>query len=223
MKSKKSVLLILLAFLIIAVSVKPTLAYLTDVDIRVNTFYVPVTASNAAGDTTAVSGAPTERAENAEIAVTLNLVHMTAAGDMTLKQGEDFTVILTSDEGYELPEVISVRIGSVLYEIYTDSQEHRTLAKGESDLHVMPTFEPATATLTIPAELIDETAQSVVISGTAVEIAAGASEETGANTTGKNSNPGLSSDEEEATNDNTDETSHADTEKPTDGGEVAES
>ena len=217
MKSKKSVLLILLAFLIIAVSVKPTLAYLTDVDIRVNTFYVPVTASNAAGDTTAVSGAPTERAENAEIAVTLNLV------DMTLKQGEDFTVILTSDEGYELPEVISVRIGSVLYEIYTDSQEHRTLAKGESDLHVMPTFEPATATLTIPAELIDETAQSVVISGTAVEIAAGASEETGANTTGKNSNPGLSSDEEEATNDNTDETSHADTEKPTDGGEVAES
>lgn len=115
-------------------------------------------------------------AEEATITVAMNLTNMTAQGDTTLQVGEDYTIVLVPDEGYQLPEIIRVEIDGTLYEVYTDGLEHRELPEGESELPPMPTFDPATGTLTIPAILLGETTQNVTITISAVEIAANETE-----------------------------------------------
>lgn len=111
-------------------------------------------------------------AEEATITVAMNLTNMTAQGDTTLQVGEDYTIVLVPDDGYQLPEIIRVEIDCTLYEVYTDGLEHRELPEGETELPPMPTFDPATGTLTIPAILLGETTQNVTITVSAVEIVA---------------------------------------------------
>jgi len=141
---------------------------------------VSVSASTVAVDisiTTGEEDAPevtdpkaADESETHEIAVTLNLVNMTAQGNSTLQAGADYKVILTPDEGYELPEIIRVEIDGVLYEVYTDGLEHRTLGAGETELPPMPTFDPATGMLTIPAVLLGEATERVTITVSAVKV-----------------------------------------------------
>ncbi len=100
---------------------------------------------------------------------------------------KDYELVLTPNEGYELPEVVTVKIGEEIYEVYTDGLEHREIPvdeegnpdpkylneDGEPDLSLlppMPTFDPATNTLTIPAVLLTEEIQTVKITAAAVEI-----------------------------------------------------
>lgn len=109
-------------------------------------------------------------AEEATITVAMNLTNMTAQGDTTLQVGEDYSIVLVPDEGYQLPEIIRVEIDGTLYEVYTDGLDHRELAEGETELSLMPTFDPSTGTLTIPAILLGETTQNVTITISAVEI-----------------------------------------------------
>ena len=109
-------------------------------------------------------------AEEAIITVAMNLTNMTAQGDTTLQVGEDYTIVLVPDDGYQLPEIIRVEIDGTLYEVYTDGLDHRTLGAGGTELPPMPTFDPATGTLTIPAILLGESTQNVTITISAVEI-----------------------------------------------------
>lgn len=111
-------------------------------------------------------------AKEATITVAMNLTNITAQGDTTLQIGEDYTIVLVPDDGYQLPEIIRVEIDGTLYEVYTDGLEHRELPEGETELPPMPTFDPATGTLTIPAILLGETTQNVTITISAVEIVA---------------------------------------------------
>jgi len=149
------------------------------------TTYVSVTASavpveiiitTEQTETTATESAEAEAtesetvAEEATITVAMNLTNMTAQGDTTLQIGENYTIVLVPDDGYQLPEIIRVEIDGILYEVYTDGLEHRELPEGETELPPMPTFDPATGTLTIPAILLGETAQNVTITISAVEI-----------------------------------------------------
>lgn len=108
--------------------------------------------------------------EDAAITVALNLKNMTAQGDTTLWAGQDYSLVLVPDEGYQLPEIIRVDINGTLYEVYTDGLEHRTIAPGASELPPVPTFDPATGTLTIPAVLLGETTENVTITVSAIEI-----------------------------------------------------
>lgn len=110
--------------------------------------------------------------EPSPVEVTLNLTNMTAQGSTTLMAGADYTLVLTPDEGYELPEILRVEIDGILYEVYTDGLEHRVLAEGETELPPMPTFDPATGTLTIPASLLGDATENVTITISAVEIIA---------------------------------------------------
>ncbi len=89
---------------------------------------------------------------------------------------EDYRLVLTPDTGCELPEIITVEIDDTTYEVYTDGLEHREIPldeNGEPDITLlppMPTFDPATNTLTIPAVLLTEDVQTVTITASAVEI-----------------------------------------------------
>lgn len=147
------------------------------------TTYVSVTASavpveiiitTEQTETTGTESAETKEseteAEEATITVAMNLTNMTAQGDATLRVGEDYTIVLVPDDGYQLPEIVRVEIDGILYEVYTDGLEHRELPEGETELPPMPTFDPATGTLTIPAILLGETTQNVTITISAVEI-----------------------------------------------------
>ena len=155
------------------------------------TTYVSVTASavpveiiitTEQTETTATESAEAEAtesetvAEEATITVAMNLTNMTAQGDTTLQIGENYSIVLVPDDGYQLPEIIRVEIDGILYEVYTDGLEHRVLPEGETELPPMPTFDPATGTLTIPAILLGETAQNVTTTISAVEIAANGTE-----------------------------------------------
>ncbi|NLD82112.1 MAG: hypothetical protein GX642_13225, partial [Smithella sp.] len=119
-------------------------------------------------------------AEEATITVAMNLTNMTAQGDTTLQIGENYTIVLVPDDGYQLPEIIRVEIDGILYEVYTDGLEHRELPEGETELPPMPTFDPATGTLTIPAALLGENLESVTITISAVEIVTITDDEEGA-------------------------------------------
>ncbi len=89
---------------------------------------------------------------------------------------EDYRLVLTPDAGYKLPEIVTVEIDDVVYEVYTDGLEHREIPLDENDepditlLPPMPTFAPATNTLTIPAVLLTENVHTVTIQASAVEI-----------------------------------------------------
>ena len=110
-----------------------------------------------------------EEEEQGEITVELNITNVTAQGETALPAGNDYSFVLVPDEGYELPEIIRVDIDGTLYEVYTDGQEHRTLMEGEEELPPMPVFDPLTGTLTVPAALLSETAESMTITISAVE------------------------------------------------------
>ena len=136
---------------------------------------VEITITTEPTETTETETETTETEEEAvseekEITVALNLTNMTAQGDTTLQAGEDYSVVLTPEEGYQLPEIIHVDIDGTLYDVYADGQEHRVLAEGETELSPMPTFDPTTGTLTIPAVLLGDVAQNVTITISAVEI-----------------------------------------------------
>lgn len=115
---------------------------------------------------------PAEEAQKHEIAITLNLTNMTAQDYTTLQAGTDYRIVLVPDKDYELPEVLRVEIDDVLYEVYTDGLEHRTLADDKTELPPMPAFDPETGTLMIPAVLLSKTTESVTITISAVEIIA---------------------------------------------------
>ncbi len=119
--------------------------------------------------------APGEAPLEAELALNLADFDLGETED-TIPLCEDYALILTPNEGYELPEVISVEIDEEIYKVYTDGLEHREIPvdeDGEPDLSLlppMPTFDPTTNTLTIPAVLLPEDIQAVTITATAVEI-----------------------------------------------------
>ena len=141
------------------------------VSVSASTVAVDISITTGEEDAPEVTDPETaDEPETHEIAVTLNLVNMTAQGNSTLRAGADYKVILTPDEGYELPEIIRVEINGVLYEVYTDGLEHRTLGSGETDLPPMPTFDPATGMLTIPAVLLGEATERVTITVSAVKV-----------------------------------------------------
>ena len=112
-----------------------------------------------------------------KIKVTQNLTNLSAnSTKKTTVRGEDYTLTLTPDEGYKLPETISVTIDGEAYEVYTDGEEHREIPKDEDGnehpewLDPMPTFDPATNTLTIQASLLGEDVQSVAVTAAADSI-----------------------------------------------------
>lgn len=86
--------------------------------------------------------------------------------------GDSYELAFEPLEGYTMAEIITVTIDGTLYEVYTDGLEHRELPEGETELPPMPTFDPATGTLTIPEILLGETTQNVTITVSAVEIVA---------------------------------------------------
>lgn len=145
------------------------------VEITITTEPTATTDPTETGDDTETTEKDVEtepESEETEIEVTMNLINMTAQGDTTLRVGEDYSIVITPDDGYQLPEIIRVDIDGTLYEVYTDGLEHRILAEGETELAPMPTFDPTTGTLTIPAILLGETSESVTITISAVEIVA---------------------------------------------------
>lgn len=148
----------------------------TYVSVTVAAVPVEITITTEPEETTEPTETDTETEaateEDAAITVALNLTNMTAQGDTTLRAGQDYSLVLVPDEGYQLPEIIRVEINGTLYEVYTDGLEHRTVAPGASELPPMPTFDPATGTLTIPAVLLGEITENVTITVSAVEIVA---------------------------------------------------
>ncbi len=80
---------------------------------------------------------------------------------------EDYVISFTVKEGFALPEIITVTIDDTAYAVYTDGLEHR---EGDN-LSPMPTFDPASGLLTIPAILLTETTKQISISVTAIESA----------------------------------------------------
>ncbi len=83
--------------------------------------------------------------------------------DMAPYPGEDYVISFTAKEGYALPERITVTIDGTSYAVFTDGLEHR---EGD-DLPPMPTFDPSSGRLTIPAVLLTEGTQTVRIEAAA--------------------------------------------------------
>ncbi len=124
---------------------------------------------------TALGIVPSEAPLNAELILDLTDVFVSETAGL-IHLTDDFSLVLTSDEGYKLPEYISVKIDGTIYEVYTDGLEYREIPLNENDepditlLPSMPTFSPVTSTLTIPAVLLTEEVQVVEITAAAVEI-----------------------------------------------------
>jgi len=109
-------------------------------------------------------------ADTVEIPVIFDLENVASPSNATMKAGDDYHVALNPEDGYELPECIYVEIDDASYEIYTDGEEHREIEDGESELALIPTFNPTSNKLTIPLALFDETTESVIVAVYAVEI-----------------------------------------------------
>ncbi len=100
------------------------------------------------------------------------------AGD-TIPLRADHSLVLMPNEGCELPEAVTVEIDGTVYKVYTDGLEHREIPlNGETNepdmtlLPPMPTFDPLTNTLTIPAVLLTEEIRSVTVAAAALEMEA---------------------------------------------------
>ena len=84
--------------------------------------------------------------------------------------GDDYELAFEPMEGYQMADVIRVTIDGMVYEVYTDGEEHRQLPEGEETLPPAPEYNPEVNILTVPGCLLTEETQIVSVEAAAIEI-----------------------------------------------------
>ncbi len=96
--------------------------------------------------------------------------------DMLPRVGEAYCVAFQPNKGYGLAKVMTVYVGDQGYTVYTDGIDRREIPADGSALPPMPTFDPASGILTIPAALLTEDVAQIRIIATAAPLESAESE-----------------------------------------------
>lgn len=109
----------------------------------------------------AIENEPAEEEEKQGISLVLNLSNMAPQAEKEPAVAEDYKLSFVPDEGYRLPDSISVDIDGLVFNVLTDGIQQEPTA---------PAFDPETGALTIPAVLLTEATQTITITAAAVPV-----------------------------------------------------